>query len=131
MIAFSVAITDASSRWTRFAVERPFQLVAAVRLDLGAELGERVDVRVEAAPADHVAAGRRHLRAPEAGEQRAGEQERRADAARELRVHLVRRDLGGMDAHLVRPEPVDVGAELLEQRQHRLDVAGCAGRSGG
>ena len=63
-------------------------LVAAVDLDLGAELGERVDVRVEAPAADDVAAGRRDLGAAEAREQRPGEQERRADAAAELLVEL-------------------------------------------
>ena len=45
-------------------------------------------MRVEAAAADHVAAGRRHDDAAEAGEQRAGEQERGADAAAELLVEL-------------------------------------------
>ena len=35
------------------------QLVALAHLDGGAELVERVDVRVEAPPADHVAARRR------------------------------------------------------------------------
>ena len=63
-------------------------LVAAVRLDLGAELRERVDVRVQAPPADHVAARRRDDRAPVAGEQRAREQHRGADARAE---HLVER----------------------------------------
>ena len=50
-------------------------LVAAVELDLGAQLGERVNVRIEPAPADHVATGRRHRRTPDAREQRSGEQE--------------------------------------------------------
>ena len=46
----------------------------------GAERPEGVEVRVEAAAADHVAARRRHLRAAEARQQRPGEQERGADA---------------------------------------------------
>ena len=50
-------------------------LVAAVDLDLDAELGEAVDVRVETAAPDHVTAGRGHAHAAEAREQRAGEQE--------------------------------------------------------
>ena len=87
--AFSVAITDASSRNIRLprspSVRR---LVGAVQLDLDAELHERVDVRVEPAAADHVAARRRHGRAAEAGEQRPGEQERRPDLAAEHRVEL-------------------------------------------
>ena len=104
------------------AAQLALEVVAAVHANLGAELGQRVDVRVEPAAADHVAAGRRHLGAAEARQQRAGEQERRADAARELLVHLVGGEVGGLDAHLVRAEPVDVGAELVEQRQHRLHV---------
>ena len=63
-------------------------VVAAVQPHLGAELGERVDVRVEAPAADHVAARRRHARAAEARQQRPGEQERGADAAAQLRVEL-------------------------------------------
>ena len=44
-----------------------------------------------AAAADDVAAGRRHRHAAEAREQRAGEQDRGADAAAELLVELVLR----------------------------------------
>ena len=49
------------------------QLVAVSQLDFGAELNERVNVRVEPAPADHVSAGRRDARAPVPGEQRPGQ----------------------------------------------------------
>ena len=64
-------------------------LVARRRSSISAPSSrERVDVRIEAAAADHVAAGRRHGRAAEAREQRAGEQERGADAAAELLVEL-------------------------------------------
>ena len=58
----------------------------AVAVDLGAQVAEGVEVRVEAAAADHVAARRRHPRLAEAGEQRAGEQERGADPGRERLV---------------------------------------------
>ena len=89
MTAFSVAITLASSRKIARAAEAVgAHVVAAVELDLGAELCKRVDVRVEPAAADHVAAGRRHDGAAEAREQRPGEQERGADAAAELGVEL-------------------------------------------
>ena len=47
-----------------------------------------VNVRVEPAAADHVAARRRDARAAEAGEQRPGEQERGADPAAEVGVEL-------------------------------------------
>ena len=76
--------------------------VAAVRLDLGPELGERVDVRVEPATADDVAARRRHDRPAVAGEQRPRQEHRRPDARAELLVELRLRQLGGVDAHLVR-----------------------------
>ncbi len=57
------------------------QVVGAVQLQLDAELGERVDVGVEAPPADHVATGRRHDGAAESRE-RAGP---RAGTRRESR----------------------------------------------
>ena len=87
-----------------------------------AELLERVHVRVEAAAADHVPAGRGHDRAAAAGEQRPGEQDRGADPAAELLVELVSRSLGGVDAHLARPEALHVDAEPLDELEHRVDV---------
>jgi hypothetical protein len=53
-------------------------------LDDRAEGAERVEVGIEAAAADHVTARRRHHGRAEAREQRAGGQERRPDALREL-----------------------------------------------
>ena len=99
------------------------QVVGAVDLHLDAELGEGVDVRVEAPAPDHVAARRRHDGAAEAGEQRPGEQERGADLAAEVGVELGLRDAGAVDANLVRPRPGGVGAEVDEQLDHHLDVA--------
>ena len=86
--AFSVAITDGSSMKTspaRSPRGRAQVDVAAV-LEGRAERGEGVEVRVQAPAADDVAAGRRHAHAAEAREQRAGEQERGADALRQLAV---------------------------------------------
>ena len=60
--------------------------MSRVVLERRAERREGVEVRVEAPAADDVAAGRRHAHAAEAREQRAGEQERRADALGELAV---------------------------------------------
>jgi putative nucleotidyltransferase with HDIG domain len=97
-------------------------LVEAVQVDLRAELGERVDVRVEAAPADHVAAGRRHDGPGDAREQRTGEEERRANPAGELGIELVRVERRRVDADLVRRSPVDICAEIGDQLHHRLDV---------
>ena len=65
---------------------RSRELDRRVDLDRRAERAHRVEVRVEAAAADHVAAGRRHRRAAEAREQRAGEQERGTDLLAELAV---------------------------------------------
>ena len=123
MTMFSVAITLASSRKT-FA---PRTLVGAhvVRvagLDLDAQLREAVDVRVEPAPADDVAARRRDDRGSRANEQRPGEQERRAHLRAEVAVELRLANVGGVDADVVRADPLDVGAEVVDQREHRVDV---------
>ena len=98
-------------------------LVAALDLDPRAEAFERVDVRIEPAPADHVASRRRHARPAEAREQRAGEQERRPDPLRENPIDLVGREPLRIDAHLVRPRPLRVGAGPADELEHRLDVA--------
>ena len=60
----------------------------AVGVHLGAERAEGVQVRVEPAAADHVAAGRRHVGLAEARQQRAGEQEGGADALGQAGVDL-------------------------------------------
>ncbi len=96
--------------------------VAAV-LDVRAEGAEGVEVRVEAAAADHVAAGRRQQRLAEAGEQRAGDEERGADALGQRRVHLGLGDLVGLERERVALAAVDVDAEVLEQHEQRLRVA--------
>ena len=111
------------------AQPRRAHLEAAVDLDLDAELGEPVDVRVEPAPPDHVAAGRRHGRAAEAREQRAGEQERGADAAAQLLVELGLVHADGVDPDLVLAEPLGVGADVDQQLDHRLRRRGSAARS--
>ena len=125
MTAFSVAITLASSRKIGRAAKagRRAHLVAPADLDRRAEPLERVDVRVEPPPADHVAARRRHARTAEAREQRPREQERGADAARRAprRARATR-------ARPRRPAPrsdrsIGRGAEALDQLDHRLDVA--------
>ena len=99
------------------------ELETRADIDVGAELLQGMDVRVEAPPPDHVAARRRDARPAEARKQRPGEQERRTDSGRELRVDLVRRDVRGVHAHLVLADPLGVGTESHDQRHHRLDVA--------
>ena len=98
-------------------------LVRAVQLNFDPELLERVDVGVEAAAPDHVAARRRHGDLAEPRQQRRGEEERRADVAREVRVEARLRDAGRVDSDVVRPGPLDVGAEIAHELDHRLDVA--------
>jgi len=78
--------------------------------------------RVLAAPPDHVAPGRRHRRASEAGEQGPGEQDRGADLVAELLVELGRHDAGGVDPNLVLARPLRLGARPADQREHRVDV---------
>ena len=109
--AFSVAMTDGSSMKTSPARRPPSGAcehdVAPV-LDARAERAEGVEVRVEAAAADDVAARRRHHRAAEARQQRAGEQERGADALGELAVDLrARVDAGRAERDLVVVAPLD------------------------
>ena len=99
------------------------ELVHAVEVEVGAERRERVDVRVQSPPADDVTAGRRHGHAAEAREQRAGEQERSADLAAELRIEIRLADATRVDADLVPIRPLDVGSDVLQQLDHRLDVA--------
>ena len=105
------------------------ELVDAVDVDVRAEGGERVHVRVETPAADDVAARRRHGDAAEAREQRAGEEERRADLPRELGVEVGLLHAARVDANLVRARST--------RRRHRGRRAarpssrrrGCAGRS--
>ena len=80
---------------------------------------ERVEMRVQAPPADDVAAGRRHADAPEAREQRAGEQERGADALGRARGRARRPGRGRRRRATTScsDEPVDPHAERLEQRR--------------
>jgi hypothetical protein len=92
-------------------------------LDDGAEGAEGVQVRVEPAAADHVSPGRRHHGRAEAGEQRAGGQERGADALGEARVDPRVAHAVGLERDGVLLQPLGAHAEVGEQREHRLDVA--------
>ena len=55
-------------------------------------------------------------------EQRPGEQERASDPVGELLVDLGLRDAGSVDAHLVLALPLGLGADVGEQREHRVHV---------
>ncbi len=78
---------------------------------------------IEAATSDHVAAGRRHVGLAEAGEQRAGQQERGADALGQAGVHLGVGDPVAADRDHVLVAPLSLRAEVHEQLDHRLHVA--------
>ena len=81
-------------------------------------------MRVEAAAADEVAAGRRHLGAAEAREQRAGEQERRPDPLGELGARSRRRATSAAhSASSFGPRQSACDADAREDREHRVDVA--------
>ena len=98
-------------------------LVGTVELDIDAELLECVNVRVEPPATDDVAARWRNRHSSETREQRAGEQERRADLASEVGVEIGSRHPTGVDPDVVRTDPLDVGTELREKLDHRLDVS--------
>ena len=88
-----------------------------------AETLERIEVRVESAAADDVAARRGHHGTAEARQQRAREQERGPDQLTQgaidagIRFHRAR-----TQRHLVAGAPVDADADALEQLQHRRHV---------
>ena len=65
---------------------RKSQAIRVADPDLGAELLEREQVRVDAPPADAIAAGLRKRHLAEPGQQRRREQEGPADAARQRGV---------------------------------------------
>ena len=124
MTAFSVPITLASSRKTCLPRRRSAcELERAVDLTVAPSCSKRMDVDVEPPASDHVAARRRQRRSAEARDQRTGEEERRADARRQARVDLGLRHVRPSTRHLVRADPLDLGAEVVEQLDHRLDVA--------
>ena len=124
--AFSVPITEGSSMKMRAGLQAPgrgAELDPAVATDAGPELAEGIQVRVEPAAPDDVAARRGHARLPEPGQQRPRDQERGADPARKL---LVDRGLGhrcGAQAQAVVGDPAHLDAKSLQQRELCLGVA--------
>ena len=80
-------------------------------------------MRVDAAAANHVATGRRHEYLAAAGEQRAGEQDRGADADAECAIDRRRDVAGGLDAQRVLLQPLHLGTGRPDEVGHHLDVA--------
>ena len=118
--AFSVPITDGSSMKKSHACRPPSGArdvdVAAV-LDGRAERAERVEVRVQAAAADHVAAGRRHQRGAEARQQRARDQEGRADRLGQPGVDVGLAGAAAAQGDRVLAAALDANAEIGQQRR--------------
>ena len=104
------------------AARRDDRVRRAGRVDDRPERAERVEVRVEPAAADHVAAGRRHVHAPEAREQRPRAQERRADPLGQHAIDLAGGDVVRLERDDVLLAPLHLDPEALEQGEHRLDV---------
>ena len=100
----------------------------AVAVGGGAHRPERVQVRVQATAADHIAARRRHHGPPEPRQQWTGQQERRPDLLGQLGLDLDLRDARtlvharGAERDLVGPAPVDAHADRAEDREHRVDI---------
>ena len=122
IIAFSVAVTLASSRKISAPRRPAAQPVLRVDHAVGAQAAEGQQVRVDAPPPDDVAAGERQLHLAAAREQRPGQQQRRPQAAAEVGV-----ELGG--AHAVGAQGERVGAlvahadaEVVEEREHHVHV---------
>ena len=123
MRAFSVAVTDGSSS-RMSAPDQPagVQAVAGLaRVELRAELPEREEVRVVAAPADDVTTGKAELHLLHARKQRPGEEERGADLAGKRCGTLARVQLAG-DAYGVWIELLDSRAERGDDLEHAADV---------
>ena len=96
--------------------------VVVVELDLGAQCLQRQQVRIDAAPADAVAAGQGHGGAAEAAEHRAGQQHGAADLLEQIGAQLG--ELGVLRAKAQRGALVfDGHAHFREQEQHRAHVA--------
>ncbi len=124
--AFSVPITDGSSMKKSHGVRPPggaLMTMSRAVLDGRAERAEGVEVRIEPAAADHVAARRRHRRRAEARQQRAGGQEGGADPLGEVGVDVRLAHVGRAEDDGVGLGPLDRHAEVGEQVQQRLRVA--------
>ena len=101
----------------------PLEAVVAAHLEARAQLFECEEVRIHPAAADDVATGRRQRDLSEAREQRAGEQDRRADLRAEARVECLRARRAWIDPEVVGAGPFHRGTEVHQQFAHRLDVA--------
>ena len=105
------------------AAVRRGQADVAVDAHVGAERAEGVEVRVQPAAPDHVAARRRQQRGAEAREQRAADEHGGADALGQVGVDVGGADGIGLERDGVAVAALHLHAEVLEQRDERLGVA--------
>jgi hypothetical protein len=80
-------------------------------------------MRIDAAPADHVATGRRQRDLAEAGDHRSGEQDRRANFLAQRRIERSRLGVTGVEDDGIRAVPLHRRSHVLQEREHGLDVA--------
>ena len=95
----------------------------ATGVDLGAERLQREQMRIDAAAADDVAAGRRQLGMAEARQQRACDEQRHTDLAPELRIDAAARDAGRRRDQCAFAAGLDLDAQAAQQRDEDVDVA--------
>ena len=124
MIAFSVAVTDASSRNIRLprSAARRHPVFVRRDFDLCPEGLQGQEMRVDPAAADGVAARLGHRDLAAARQQRPGEQNRGPDLRRELAIGIPIDLSRGVDADDVRIDALDGCAELLQNLQHHPHV---------
>ena len=91
--------------------------------DRGAELFEGQKMRVEPAPADDVAAGRRQHHLAAAGQQRSRQQDRGADPRAQLRIEIGGANAFGVDGERVARLPFGRCADRADQFDQRFGIA--------
>ena len=79
-------------------------------------------MRVDAAPPDEVAAGRREFSDADAAEQRSGEQDRGPDAAAQIGIEGRLAHIRGVDAERVVGDGLDRHPEAFQQGTHRMHI---------
>ncbi len=102
---------------------RGTELQPVGRLHRGPELFEGQEMRVEAPPADDVAARWRQHHLAAAGEQRPRQQDRGADARAENRIEIGGADVLGVNGEPVAPAPFGGRADRADQFHQRFGVA--------
>src|SRR6266850_2292759 len=93
------------------------------RGDGGAQLLEGKEMRVEASPADDIAAGRRQRHLAAAGQQRPGQQDRGADPRAEFGIEIGGANFLGVDRQRVACLPLGGSTDRADQFDQRFGIA--------